>query len=77
MSDSADRGADDQRGDVLDVLRTLLDDGILTSKSEKGLLEVGLPIQALPSVMPGLYPQGAVDWTRDRVNINPRQGPGT
>jgi Fic family protein len=38
------------------VLRSLLDEGFLTSKSEKGLLRLGFPVSAAGFWFPELYP---------------------
>jgi Fic family protein len=50
-----------------DVLSDLLSEGLLLSDSPKGKVRVGLPVQALGSLLPNLYPAGDVDITLDQI----------
>jgi Fic family protein len=49
------------------VLSDLLREGLLTSDTPKGKVRIGLPIHALGSLLPNLYPAGDVDITPKEV----------
>lgn len=51
------------------VLRSLLDDGLLRSDTEKGPVRLSFPVHALPMVLPDLYPGGTID----REEVAPRK----
>jgi hypothetical protein len=41
------------------VLKGLLDDGIVTSDGRRSSIQLGLPLNALSVLLPGLYPEAA------------------
>lgn len=42
------------------VLKGLLEDGIVTSEGRRSQIQLGLPLDTLPVLLPGLYPEAAV-----------------
>ena len=57
------------------VLSDLLQEGLLTSDTPKGKVRIGLPVHALGSLLPNLYPAGDVDVAPKEVvrRHNPRR----